>query len=96
MTFSSAKDSFFLHPSKFFGQGTAFKVQVICKLLAIKGDIEFLCSFLQGYGIEIGHDPSTDCLLSSMKASSGKNEVFSGGYHQKILNKLIVPGLWAL
>ena len=96
MTFSSAKDSFFLHLSKFFGQGTAFKVQVICKLLAIKGDIEFLCSFLQGCGIEIGHDPSSDSFWRSVKAPSGKNEVLFGGYHQKVLNKLIIPGLWAL
>ena len=80
MTLSCAYYPFLLHLSKLFGQGTSFKVKVVGQLLTVKGNVEFFCSILQGNGVEIGHDPSADRLWGSMKASSGENEVFSGGY----------------
>ena len=80
MTFSCNYDSFLLHLSKLFGQGTAFKVKVVGQLLTVKGNVEFFCSILQGNGVEIGHDPSADRLWGGMEASSRKNEILSGGY----------------
>ena len=47
VAFPCLYDAFLLHLSKFLGQGAALKIQVISKLLTVKGNIEFLGPFLK-------------------------------------------------
>ena len=53
MVFSAFDDSFTLHFPQLFRHICSFQIEIISKLLPVKGDVKFHGVFLQGNGIKI-------------------------------------------
>ena len=60
MVFAEPDQPFLLHPSQFLRQSRAVHIEIIRQLLAVKGNVEFPASPLDGDGVEVGEDPSPD------------------------------------
>ena len=75
MVFPAFDDFLTLHFPQFFGHICSFQIEIISKLLPVKGDVKFHGMFLQGNGIKIGQDPSSGIFRGNMKASAGKGQV---------------------
>ena len=91
MTFPGQDQSFLLHLPQFLGQGRPVQIQIIGKLLAVKGDIEFLTAFLQGYCIQKGHDPSAYAFRGDVETPPGQMQVLMSGNGQQIGSHLTGP-----
>ena len=50
------------HPAKLFGKGRPVKIQVICHVLTVEGNIEFRFVFLQRDAVQICADSPASCL----------------------------------
>lgn len=57
-----------LHLAEFIGKHRPFHIEVVRKLLTVKGYIKLTGMLLNRYGIKIRHDTSTHLSRSSMKA----------------------------
>ena len=50
------------HPAKLFGKSRPVKIQVICHVLTVEGNIEFRFVFLQRDAVQICADSPASCL----------------------------------
>ena len=91
MIFVVPYQSVITHFTKLFGKSGSLDVQIIRKLLPVKGNDEIRGVLLKGDAVQIGQHPSADGLWGGMKASAGKQKIFPGGYCKQICDKFIFP-----
>jgi len=56
MVFSAFDDSLTLHFPQFLGHICSFQIEIISKLLPVKGYVKFYGVFLQGNGIKVSQN----------------------------------------
>ena len=67
---TKGNDSFFLCPAKFFEKGTAIHIEIIGKMLPVKGNFKAACIILlKCLSRKIGQNTSTDRLRGGIKDS---------------------------
>ena len=78
------KDAISFHLSKFQGQATALDAKIICKLLSLKRNIEFVGSKPLRFCGKIGHNLCACGTLSHMREFSAQLQIILSKFAEKI------------
>ena len=84
------QNSFVAHFSKFFREGTAIQVEIICQFLSVKRNLKdraFGFGRLRG---QIDQQTSPDGLWGCAENPVGQDEIFVNGNSKEILHDLAV------
>lgn len=80
MIFFGTQDAFTLHLAEFVGEGAAVDPQIICQLLAVKGDVELRSCPLLCKKRQIGQEPAADGLGRGVEECGG---TYAGSFVRK-------------
>lgn len=75
MIFFGTQDALALHLAEFVGEGAAVDPQIICQLLAVKGDVELVVALFLCKKRQIGQKPAADGLGRGVEDVAGHMQV---------------------